>query len=78
MKTLARITAVILMIFGILVMLGGLTVGVIGIVRAGSRSWCGPASTGAAHRRRRTVRRFRRIDPCDLYCDPGIDDRRNR
>ena len=37
MKTLARITAVILIIFGILVMLGGLTMGVIGIVRAGSR-----------------------------------------
>ncbi|MFZ1041092.1 MAG: hypothetical protein WCA79_09915 [Anaerolineales bacterium] len=38
MKTLARITAVILIIFGILVMLGGLTMGVIGIVRAGSRA----------------------------------------
>jgi hypothetical protein len=38
MKTLARITAVILIIFGILVMLGGLTLGVIGIVRAGSRA----------------------------------------
>ena len=38
MKTLARITAVILIIFGILVMLGGLTMGIIGIVRAGSRA----------------------------------------
>ena len=38
MKTFARITAVILIIFGILVMLGGLTTGVIGIVRAGSRA----------------------------------------
>ncbi len=38
MKTLARITAVILIIFGIIVMLGGLTMGVIGIVRAGSRA----------------------------------------
>jgi hypothetical protein len=38
MKTLARITAIILIIFGILVMLGGLTMGVIGIVRAGSRT----------------------------------------
>jgi len=38
MKTLARITAVILIIFGILVMLGGLTMGGIGIVRAGSRA----------------------------------------
>ena len=38
MKTLARITAVILIIFGILVMLGGLTMGVIGIVRAGSHA----------------------------------------
>ena len=38
MKTFARITAVILIIFGILVMLGGLTMGVIGIVRAGSRA----------------------------------------
>ena len=38
MKTLARITAVILIIIGILVMLGGLTMGVIGIVRAGSRA----------------------------------------
>jgi hypothetical protein len=38
MKTLARITAVILIILGILVMLGGLTLGVIGIVRAGSRA----------------------------------------
>lgn len=38
MKTLARITAVILIIFGILVMLSGLTMGVIGIVRAGSRA----------------------------------------
>lgn len=37
MKTLARITAVILIIFGIIVLLGGLTLGVIGIVRAGSR-----------------------------------------
>ena len=38
MKTLARITAVISIIFGILVMLGGLTMGIIGIVRAGSRA----------------------------------------
>jgi hypothetical protein len=38
MKTLARITAVILIILGILVMLGGLTLGVVGIVRAGSRA----------------------------------------
>jgi len=38
MKTLARITAIILIIFGILVMLGGLTMGVIGIVRTGSRT----------------------------------------
>jgi len=38
MKTLARITSVILIILGILVMLGGLTMGVIGIVRAGSRA----------------------------------------
>jgi len=38
MKTLARITAVILIIFGILVMLGRLTMGIIGIVRAGSRA----------------------------------------
>ncbi len=38
MKTLARITAIVLIIFGILVMLGGLTLGVIGIVRAGSRA----------------------------------------
>ena len=38
MKTFARITAVILIIFGILVMLGGLTLGVIGIARAGSRT----------------------------------------
>ncbi len=38
MKTFARITAVILIIFGILVMLSGLTMGVIGIVRAGSRA----------------------------------------
>ena len=38
MKTFARITAVILIIFGILVMLGGLTMGVIGIVRAASRA----------------------------------------
>ena len=38
MKTLARITAIILIIFGILVMLGGLTMGVIGIVRAASRA----------------------------------------
>ncbi len=38
MKTLARITAVILIIFGIIVLLGGLTLGVIGIVRAGSRA----------------------------------------
>jgi len=38
MKTLARITSVILIIFGILVMLSGLTMGVIGIVHAGSRA----------------------------------------
>lgn len=38
MKTLARITAVILIILGIIVMLSGLTMGVIGIVRAGSRA----------------------------------------
>ena len=38
MKTFARITAVILIIFGILVMLSGLTMGVIGIVRAGSHA----------------------------------------
>jgi len=38
MKTLARITAIVLIIFGILVMLGGLTLGVIDIVRAGSRA----------------------------------------
>ena len=38
MKTLARITAVILIILGILVTLGGLTMGVVGIVRAGSRT----------------------------------------
>ena len=38
MKTLARITSVILIIFGILVMLSGLTIGVIGIVRAGGRA----------------------------------------
>jgi hypothetical protein len=38
MKTLARITAVILIIFGILVMLSGLTMGIIGIVRAGSHA----------------------------------------
>lgn len=38
MKTLARITAVILIVFGIIVMLGGVTAGVIGIVRAGSHA----------------------------------------
>ena len=38
MKTLARITAVILIIYGILIMLGGLSMGIIGIVRAGSRA----------------------------------------
>jgi len=38
MKTLARITAVILIIFGIIVMLSGVTLGVVGIVRAGSRA----------------------------------------
>jgi len=38
MKTLARITAVILIILGIIIMLSGLTMGVIGMVRAGSRA----------------------------------------
>ena len=38
MKTLARITAVILIIFGIIVMLSGVTLGIVGIVRAGSRA----------------------------------------
>ncbi|MGA7192914.1 MAG: hypothetical protein WBW94_04720 [Anaerolineales bacterium] len=38
MKTLARITAVILIIFGIIIMLSGLTLGVVGIVRTGSRA----------------------------------------
>ena len=38
MKTMARITAVILIILGIIVMLGGMTLGVIGVVRAGSRA----------------------------------------
>ena len=38
MKTLARITAVILIIIGILVMLGGVAMGVIGLVRAESRA----------------------------------------
>ena len=78
MKTLARITAVILIVFGILVSLGGLTMGVIGIVRAGSRGWEGAASTGVARRRRRIVRRSGRIDSCDLDCDAGIDDRCDR
>ena len=38
MKTLARITAVILIIVGIIIMLSGVTMGVIGPVRAGSRA----------------------------------------
>jgi len=38
MKTLARITAVILIVFGIIIMLSGVTLGVVGIVRAGSRA----------------------------------------
>jgi hypothetical protein len=38
MKTLARITAVILIIFGIIIMLSGLTLGVVGIVRTESRA----------------------------------------
>ena len=38
MKTLARITAVILIIVGIILMLSGVTVGVIGLVHAGSRA----------------------------------------
>jgi len=38
MKTLARITAVILIIVGIIIMLSGVTMGVIGLVRAGSRT----------------------------------------
>ena len=79
MKTLARITAVILIILGILVMLGGLTMGVIGIVRAASRAvGAAPLQPGLRVRRRSTVWRFGRIDPYNLYCDPGIDDRRIR
>jgi len=38
MKTLARITAVVLIIIGIIIMLSGVTIGVIGLVRAGSRA----------------------------------------
>ena len=38
MKTLARITATVLIIFGILVLLSGVTLGVIGIVRATSHA----------------------------------------
>ena len=38
MKSLAYITAVILIVFGILVMLGALTLGVISMVRTGSRT----------------------------------------
>ncbi len=38
MNTIARITAVILMIIGILVILGGGTAGATGILRAGSRA----------------------------------------
>jgi len=38
MKTMARITAVILIVFGIIVVLSGITLGVIGVVRAGSRA----------------------------------------
>jgi hypothetical protein len=35
MKTLARITTIMLVIFGILAMLGGMIMGVVGVVRAG-------------------------------------------
>lgn len=38
MNTLARITAIVLIILGILVLLGGMTSGVIGIVRTGTRA----------------------------------------
>jgi hypothetical protein len=37
MKTLARITAIVLIVLGILIMLGGLSLGILGIVRAGAR-----------------------------------------
>ena len=49
MKTLARITAVILIIFGIIIMLSGVTMGVIGIVRASSHA-LGAASAQPALR----------------------------
>ena len=38
MKTLARITTIVLVIFGILAMLGGMTMGVVGVIRAGVRA----------------------------------------
>ena len=38
MKTFAYITAVIMIIIGLIVMFGGLTLGIIGIVNAGSRA----------------------------------------
>ena len=38
MKTLARITTIVLVIFGILAMLGGMIMGVVGVARAGVRA----------------------------------------
>jgi hypothetical protein len=38
MNTIARITAIILIILGILVMLGGVATGIIGAVRSGQRA----------------------------------------
>ena len=48
MKTLARITADVLVIIGILVMLGGMTMGVVGVARTGIRALSAvPVTSGA-------------------------------
>ncbi len=75
MKTLARTTAVILIIVGIIIMLSGVTMGVIGLVRAGSRALDGtPLQPGLTSHRSRIIRRLGRIDPRDFHCGPRTDD----
>jgi len=48
MKTLARITAVVLVIIGIIAILGGMAMGVVGVTRAGIRALsAAPITPGA-------------------------------